>query len=60
MLQGVNPLVIALAVPGALVVVWILQTGYIEYRIRRSPGVRAKVIAKNPIGCKPTTCLLSW
>ncbi|PHH65087.1 hypothetical protein CDD81_3485 [Ophiocordyceps australis] len=49
MLQvAVNPYNVALAVPCALAVAWLLMRIFTEYRVRRSPGVKASVIAENP------------
>ncbi|PHH92122.1 hypothetical protein CDD83_8795 [Cordyceps sp. RAO-2017] len=49
MLQvAVNPYQVALAVPCALAVVWVLLRLQLEYRLRKNPGIKAPVLANNP------------
>ncbi|POR33519.1 Cytochrome P450 [Tolypocladium paradoxum] len=49
MLQvALSPYAVALAVPGALAALWVVQRLLIEHRLSRNPGVKAPVLASNP------------
>lgn len=48
----VNTYTVVLALPVALVGYWAIQRAYGWVRLRRNPGVRAPVLANNPISCK--------